>query len=268
MTVAFHTLKAGETKIEFIEELQKVRILERPNRYVAIIEFPDGTTARAHTPVGGRIGGLTLNGLPGLVSGPYEGRATVYTLEAFAVEEETSESFQWIGINQTASNAYIKEFLRNGNLARLAPALASRLNESLLKPEKKLSDARIDFFVEATTDDKACWIEVKTPLIKLHLSIPDSVPMKTDYKNDAVGARMPKQMTALMPRLDDNERVVLLGAFFYENSIKSSEELKLKDNLDLDGLLTTGEDKGLESWQITFKFEPTGVTLRKFEKLL
>ncbi len=260
---AMFKLEAGD-KLAFSEPLTSVKILSRPNRYVAIVEFPDGTQARAHTPVGGRIGGATLDGLPGLVSGPYLKRSTDYTLEAFSLFEPGHENFQWIGINQTAANAYVKAFLRASRL----PSLAPFASEATVVPEKKLGSSRIDFYVDAPAVADKLWIEVKTPLIKLHTPIPEHVPVKTNYSTDSVGARMPKQILDLHASLKAGERVALLGVFLYENTVESSEELKLKDNLDLDGLLTSGTKLGLESWQMTCAIDKTGITLKKLQKLL
>lgn len=245
--------------------LVKGRIVNRPNRYVAYVEL-NGAVVRCHTPVGGRIGGLTIDGLPCLLSGPHEGRATDYTVEAIGLGEETDADFQWLAINQTAVNSYMKEFLTAGLLPKLAPGLEA--NPALyLHPEKVLDSSRIDFFIDAP-GEKQLWIEVKTPLIKLHTKLPEYIPIKTDYPSDSVGNRMPKQMTALMNELAAGKRVVLLGAFGYKNTLHSSDELKLKDNLDLDNLLTSGKKLGLESWQVTFSIDEQGVTLQAYEKLM
>lgn len=245
--------------------LIKGRIVNRPNRYVAYVEL-NGKVVRCHTPVGGRIGGLTIDGLPCLLSGPHEGRATEYTVEAIGLGEEADDDFQWLAINQTAVNSYVREFLLAGLLPNLTPGL-EKDPLLYLHSEKKLDSSRIDFYVDVP-NEKELWIEVKTPLIKLHTKIPKHIPIKTDYASDSVGNRMPKQMTALMNELQLGKRVVLLAAFGYRNTLNSSDQLKLKDNLDLDNLLTIGRGLGLESWQITFSISEFGVTLVSYERLM
>lgn len=250
-------------KLIFADELKLGRIINRPNRYVAYVEL-EGKTVRCHVPVGGRIGGLTIDDLPCLLSGPHEGRATEYTVEALGLGHRTDPEFQWLAINQTAANSYVKEFMLAGFLTDLAPGTETGAH---VRTEKKLGDSRIDFFVDAP-EEKELWVEVKTPLIKLHTALPSWIPVKTDYSTDNVGARMPKQMTALMDELKLGKRVALLAAFGYENTINSSDELRLKDNLDLDDLLSTGAKLGLESWEINFAIDHEGVRFKEHKRLL
>lgn len=253
------------SKLFYDKPLVKGLIVNRPNRYVAYVEL-EGKTVKCHTPVGGRIGGLTIDGLPCLLSGPHEGRATEYTVEAIGLGQEHEPTFQWLAINQGAVNSYVKEFLSAGLMENLAEGLTSS-NLQYLHPEKKLESSRIDFYLDVP-GRKELWIEVKTPLIKLHTQLPSYIPVKTDYSSDSVGGRMPKQMLSLMKELKNGKRVVLLGAFGYVNNISSSDQLKLKDNLDLDNLLTDGKKFGLESWQFNFSIDEHGVEFKKLERLL
>jgi len=264
----FSKVDVANKKLIYTNPLIQAKIINRPNRYVAIVELPDGSIVRCHTPVGGRIGGLTIDGLPCLLSGPHVGRATDYTVEAIGLGQKTDPNFQWLGINQTAANSYIKEFMLAGFLPGLMEGMTAENASTIVKPEKKLGVARIDFYVsspELTNPD--LWIEVKTPLIKLHTAIPASIPVKTDYGTDSVGGRMPKQMTELLKELALGKRVILLAAFGYQNTLKTSDDLKLKDNLDLDNLITSGRAAGLESWQLTFEVDKLGVKLISYEEL-
>jgi DNA-binding sugar fermentation-stimulating protein len=254
-----------DKKLFYAKPLVKGRIINRPNRYVAYVDL-NGKTVKCHTPVGGRIGGLTIDNLPCLLSGPHEGRATEYTVEAIGLGEESDPDFQWLAIHQGAVNAYVKEFLLGGLMPSLAPGLEQSPN-AYLHPERKLDTSRIDFYIDVP-NEKELWIEVKTPLIKLHTKIPEYIPVKTDYASDSVGGRMPKQMTALNTELAAGKRVILLGAFGYQNNIHSSDQLKLSENLDLDNLLTNGKTLGLESWQVTFSIDELGVTFVSYENIM
>lgn len=264
----FSKLDLDTRKLIYTEELIQALIINRPNRYVAIVKLADGSIVRAHTPVGGRIGGLTIDGLPCLIAGPFPDRATDYTVEAIGLGSTSNTNFQWIGINQTASNAYVKAFLLAGLLSDLAPGFTAFDANKFVKPERKLGSSRIDFFIESPSPSfKDLWIEVKTPLIKLHTEIPDTIPIKNDYSTKSVSARMPKQMNDLLGELSTGKRVVLLASFIYENTLHTSDELKLKDNLDLDGLITNGRKNGLETWQINFAIDSKGITLVSYKAL-
>lgn len=264
----FSHLDKARKKLVYKESLIEATIINRPNRYVAIVKLADGSTARCHTPVGGRIGGLTIDNLPCLLSGPNQGGATDYTVEAIGLGQKKDPQFQWLAINQGAANSYVKEFMLAGYFsALLGPQTPDELQQNV-KAEKKLSTSRIDFYVTAVRPQtKDLWIEVKTPLIKLHTVIPKEIPIKTDYATDSISGRMPKQMLALEDELKNGKRVALLAAFGYSNTLKTSDELKLKDNLDLDQLITNGRKLGLESWQFTFAIDAEGITFKNYEQL-
>lgn len=268
MNKNFSHLNKTDKKLIYKTPLVKASIINRPNRYVAMVELEDGSIVRCHTPVGGRIGGLTIDNLPCLLSGPYEGRATDYTVEAIGLGQESGPNFQWLAINQGAANSYIKEFMLAGLMPKLTGSQTVAQLETNLKAEKKLDTSRIDFHITAASPkEKDLWIEVKTPLIKLHTQIPETIPVKTDYATDSISGRMPKQMLALQGELKLGKRVALLAAFGYKNTLTTSDELRLKDNLDLDNLITSGRKLGLESWQINFEIDPEGITLKSYERL-
>lgn len=248
-----------EARILFPRPLIEATILERPNRYVTMAKLEDGSIVRCYTPVGGRIGGLTIDGLSCLLSGPYEKRNTGYTVEAIRLEN------QWVGINQNASNGYVQEFLRRGLLQDLIP-LGKEDVTVALHPERILENSRIDFFLDGMNTTSASWIEVKTPLISLFAKVPVSTVVKTDYGKAAPSSRMPKQMESLFKRAKLGERVILLGVFCYANEIDGDKQRFLA-NLDIDGLSTTGAENGVESWQIELSIDSLGVTLENIARI-
>lgn len=258
---------SGEATLLFDTPLLTARILNRPNRYVAILEFPDGTSARGHVPVGGRIGGLTLDGLPSLVSGPYVGRSTDYTVEAIGSHFSTDDpDFQWIGINQTASNSYMKAFLASGLLEGITEPTADETGLQGLKSEVKLDGSRIDFFLPGTGDSNL-WIEVKTPLIELSTSIDPLIPMKTDFGKGAPSGRLPEQMEKICTEIKGGRhRAVLLGVFGYDRNGSTAEERYLA-NLNLDGWVTRGKPLGLEFWEVEISINPDGIVLKSYKQL-
>lgn len=245
---------------KFPRRLTKATILSRPNRYVAKVKLTSGEIVKAYVPVGGRIGGLTIDGLNCLLSGAYPHRNTLYTVEALELEK------QWVGINQNAGNTYVKHFLENGFLSELTQLTVDE-TKRVLNPEKTLLNSRIDFQLGASHETKPLWIEVKTPLIELHTEIPENVPVKTDYGTVAPSMRMPQQIENMLSRVADGDRAVLLGLFLYVND-KTSHKERFLANLDVDGLATQGAKKNLESWSLECRFSPDGVTFNSLERIL
>lgn len=262
----FSHLDHSRGELLFQSPLIEASIVNRPNRYIAYAKLSSGETVKCHTPVSGRIGGLTIDGLPCLLSGPYGDRSTSYTVEAIGLGQKSDQEFQWLAINQTAVNSYVKEFALGGLMEPLFEQSPSELALTL-RAEKSLADSRIDFFRSGLGGQKDLWVEVKTPLIKLHTAIPSSIPVKTDYGSDSVGGRTPKQMLALQKELAEGKRVALLAGFGYRNTLTTSDELRLKDNLDLDAVLSSNRKLGLEAWQFAFEIEPAGILYRGLKRL-
>ncbi len=246
------------------ERLIEAQLIERPNRYVAEVAlFSDGTVQRAHVPVGGRIGGLTLDGLPCLISGPYEGRSTDYTVEAIGSHFDKDDfDFQWIGINQTASNRYVAAFLKAGVLPKLTRDLPPRS----LKSERELGAKRIDFSM-GMGDPTELWIEVKTPLIELSTEFDSKLPVKTDFAPGAPSARMPEQFEALAEELKRGSRVVFLGVYGYSTMGKVSSRDRYRANLNLDGLVDRGLELGMDFAELELIVTPESITVGAYREL-
>lgn len=259
------TLDQKGSTLRFPEPLIEAQLIERPNRYVAETAlFADGTVQRAHVPVGGRIGGLTLDGLPCLLSGPYEGRSTDYTVEAIGSHFDRSDlDFQWIGINQTASNRYVGSLLKAG----LLPKLTDGFRLSTLKPEQKLGGKRIDFSLGGSEPAEQLWIEVKTPLIELNTELDGSLPIKTDFAEGAPSGRMPEQFEELAKIVEAGGRVIFLGVFGYSTLATVNTSERYRNNLNLDGLVDRGLKLGMEFAELEFAVESSGLKLRAHRKL-
>lgn len=239
--------------ILFEKPLIEARVLSRPNRYVTIAELPTGQVARCFTPVGGRIGGFTIDGLRCLLSGPYTDRTTKYTVEALKFTN------QWVGINQNASNKFVEEFMKRGLLNELHGEEPFEVRK-----EVTLGSSRIDFKLEGAT--QSSWAEIKTPLIHFPIEAPSWIPLKTAYGNYPPSKRMPKQIDDMLTLRSAGERALLLGVFFYRQETGSLKERYLA-NLDLDGLSTNGAAKGLESWDLTLSLTERGVTFEDVTRI-
>ena len=136
-------------KILFDQILIKAIIKSRINRFIFIVDI-NGKEVEAHCPTGGIIAGISrknIKDLPCLLSdhGLNTSRRTRYTVEALSLDD----GLTYMGINQTKSNRYVEEFLRNEEVTRKL-----KISDSI-KREKRLGNSRIDFKV----DD--CYIEVK-----------------------------------------------------------------------------------------------------------
>lgn len=250
-------------RLELKAPLMEATILSRPNRYVAELQLPSGDQVRGHVPVGGRIGGLTLDGLPVLISGPYVGRATDYTVEAIGSHyDRDHRDFQWIGINQTASNRYVGSLLKAG----LLPKLASDGLLDSLKAEQKLGGKRIDF-AAGKGDPQELWVEVKTPLIELNTELDSDLPIKTDFAQGGPSNRMPEQFEELAKIAEAGGRVVFLGVFGYSTLATVSSRERYLKNLNLDGLVDRGVELGMEFAELELAVDRTGVELRAYRTL-
>lgn len=256
-------LDRSSSSLLFEEPLLEVELIERPNRYVAQLALPDGTVQRGHVPVGGRIGGLTLDGLPALVSGPYSGRSTDYTVEAIGSHYEQSHpQFQWIGINQTASNRYVESLLRAG----LLPELTGELPLHSLRAERILGGKRIDFSL-GESDPAELWIEVKTPLISLTAPLASAIPVKLDYGKGAPSQRLPEQFDELAKIRRAGSRAVLLGVFGYATRGQASAEARYLANLNLEGLAQLAAGVGIELWELELEVSRECLRLSGYREL-
>lgn len=247
----------------FDEPLTEAILLERPNRYVAKVLLASGSTVKGHVPVGGRIGGLTLDGLPCLISGPYSNRSTEYSVEAIGSHyDKTATGFQWIGINQTASNRYVESLLRAGLLAELSEGFDS----ASVQREQMLGKKRIDFFV-GDSFSTGLWIEVKTPLIELSTVLDSNVPVKTDFGKAAPSSRMPEQFEELTKVVRKGSRAALLGVFAYSSLQTASARERYLANLNLDGLVDGASAAGIEVWALELSMSAERLALSSLVQL-
>lgn len=186
----------------------------------------DGNTVEAHCPVSGRIGGLTLDGIPVMVSGPYTGRRTSYTVEGVGLHPLDSPQFQWIGVNQNKINHYMKEFVQNGTFATLLPI------DSTVESEVKLNNRRIDLRVGGE------WIEIKMPLLKVHATN-KGLPLK-EFPTLSLSDRLPNQLKEMT---DSGAPAHLVVCFQYSNDTGSTLQEQLDDNIyphDIEQALADG----------------------------
>jgi DNA-binding sugar fermentation-stimulating protein len=126
-------------------------------------------------------------------------RKTEYTVEALSLKTENDKTGRerWLGINQTAANRFVEEFLRGGYM----PEIVAAADADKLKRESALSRSRIDFAV-----GQECFIEVKTMVMNMQCADhPNYEPLKKGWKLSA--DRIVKHLDAISGNLSGGSAV-------------------------------------------------------------
>jgi len=248
--------KVEDNKILFPKPLLEARIVDRPNRFIVNCEV-NGEIVRCHCPTTGSVGGMVLNGLSCLVSGPYVGgRSTAYTLEAIAVEPKDSPNFQWIGVNQSQVNRYVEAALASGLLAEV-PEFS---HIETLKREPRLGGSRLDFLVNGKV-----YVEVKMPLKQLQVEIPAEIPRKPLAPTTV--ERMLRQVEDITEALGLGEEALMLTVFCYDAPLFRPIGNKTPLSTKISATMAAAGEAGMERWQLNLKVEPTHVEILKLVNL-
>jgi sugar fermentation stimulation protein A len=232
-------------RILFAEPLRRGIIVRRPNRFIIDVDL-DGTVHSCHCPTTGRIGNLSLDGLPCLLSrSPNPARKSKYTVEAISVDDPNLRArLRWIGINQNAANRYVEAALRNNLLTDLITA-------TTIERERRLGQSRLDFLVNNDT-----YIEVKTPLEPLQIPLGDHIRTRK-IPPLAATDRLVKHLSELGDSLEQHQRAVLLICFLYDNpgfiARASSHHSVVQTHVN------EAVQAGVEIWQANFALDPRGV---------
>lgn len=126
------------------EKIVEGRFISRPNRFVAQVDI-DGTVHTVHVKNTGRCKELlTENANVLLEESSNKNRKTKYDLVA------VYKNNRLINMDSMAPNKVFGEFIKKGNLFS---------NVTLIKPEYKFQNSRLDFYVEANGEKHL--IEVK-----------------------------------------------------------------------------------------------------------
>ena len=128
--------------------IQQAVFLQRPNRFVARVQLPDGSELRAHVKNTGRCAELLVPGATVYLEySARPGRATPCDL--VAVEKVTPRGRLLINMDSAAPNAAAGEWLAAGGLGPLQQ----------LRAEQTVGDSRFDF--AAMQQDRRVLVEVK-----------------------------------------------------------------------------------------------------------
>jgi sugar fermentation stimulation protein A len=251
------SLQVQGRELHFPTPLTEARIVDRPNRFIINAEV-GGRVLRCHSAVTGRIGGLTLNGLPCLLSFPSEPnvkRTTEATVEAIALEEHASSTFQWIGVNQPRANSFVEAALAAG---LFAPEFS---HPRSIRREQKLGSSRIDLLV-----DGDYYIEVKMPLLELAAVRQEVTPWK-DFGLGSSSPRFERQLQDLMDAITAGKRAGQLTVFSYHQTGPMSEAEQFARNITYHPLQEEAEAAGMKRWRVELEFSPTHVTVGKLREV-
>lgn len=191
-------------RLHFDKPLIKAIIKERINRFIFIVNL-SGALVEAHCPSGGTIAGIPrklMTQLPCLLSdhGDNTTRRTRYTVEAISLDN----GHTYMGINQTASNHYVHQFLQDEDVQNTLD-----INGPVAR-EKKLGNSRIDFKVNDT------YIEVKTMVAEYYGKASKQLRALMKPQEPSV-ERMQKHIRELINAVNDHKsKAIMLTVFQYD----------------------------------------------------
>ena len=252
-------------KYMFQKRLIEGEILDHPNRFLMTVRVK-GNEFLAHSPTTGKIGSISVDHRPCLLSKPqnlFSDRKTTYTVEAISYNKIEDPVKEWIGINQTASNRYIGWFIANGCMEEMIG------RPMRIASEKIFHQSRLDFLA----DD--IYIEVKTPIRIIEKKIPHYI-QKYIGGSAYGGKRLIKHMNDLgYLAVNEGKRAIMLTCFQYvrdPDAIYRYDDdapglVKYRDADDIEEAFGTAKGLGMENWYAELRIDPEGVELVKYGRL-
>lgn len=191
-------------KLYFDKPLLKALVKERINRFIFIVEL-NGELVEAHCPSGGTIAGIARKDFKQILClmsdhGDNTTRRTRYTVEAISLDN----GHTYMGINQTASNHYVHQFLQDKNVQNTLDI------DGIVSREKKLGNSRIDFKVDNT------YIEVKTMVAEYYGKASKQLRALMKPQEPSV-ERMQKHIRELTHEVNTHKsKAIVLTVFQYD----------------------------------------------------
>ena len=246
---------------KFPEKLKEGIIVNKLNRFVVIVEIK-GYTFKCYCPSTGRIGLVSLIGLPCLVSESDEetNRKTQYTLEAISYDKPSKKDKEWIGVNQTASNTYISYFIASGALSKMV------IIQNKIERESYFSHSRLDIKADDT------YIEIKTPLQIIEKKVPSHLVQELPTESSGK-ERLIKHLNDLAKHASDKQRSIILYCFQYIRDKDcdyyfdggGKHNFKFRGSKEIEEAVETASNAGVESWTIELKITPKKVELVNYD---
>ena len=161
--------------------------IKRYKRFLVDVKLDDGQIATAHCTNSGTLKSCIMPGAPVIISPTNNPkRKTQFTWEKIKIGDT------WIGVNTLEANKIAHQILKNEYIDDLK-------NITLIKPEVKFGDSRIDFYAE--DGDNKYFIEVKNVTYRFG-----------DYAifPDAKTTRGQKHLRELMKAIDQGYKAAML----------------------------------------------------------
>mgnify|MGYP000526980984 CR=1 FL=1 len=175
--------------MKFEKPVLEGKIEKRYKRFLSDITLKDGEFVHAHVPNTGSMTNCWAQGWKVLVTYHDDPKRKMkYTLEA------THNGKTWIGVNTSRTNKIVKEALE----LKLIKELNGYKN---LKPEAKVHDSRIDFFLSDHKSKPDCYVEVKNVTLNQG---------KKALFPDAVSTRGQKHLRDLIKLKEEGLRACML----------------------------------------------------------
>lgn len=159
--------------------------------------------------------------------------------------ELTSNGASWIGVNTGNANKLVKLWLTQGQIPELT-------GYSVIQPEKKIGESRVDFYLEGHATEPACYVEVKNVTLKLD--------EKAQFP-DSVSERGQKHLRELMSLKAQGLRAVMLYVVQREDVMSFSPAHSIDPKYG--SLLKEAASKGVEILVYQCKMSLTEITLGK-----
>ncbi|MEM9304775.1 MAG: DNA/RNA nuclease SfsA [Pseudomonadota bacterium] len=176
--------------IPHLQPLHECRFVARFDRFIADVEFEDGTVVKSHCVNPGRMEGLVRPGARVWVSAapPKSKRKLRWTLELMELDG------RYVGANTVVPNRIAEELVR----ARLVPGL--KRWQTVQREVKYGDNSRIDLLLRGTRSEHL--VEVKN----CHLVYPD----RCAYFPDSVSERAAKHLRELIREVEAGRRATVL----------------------------------------------------------
>ncbi len=230
----------------------KEGIIQKRNSRFTMDVMLNGEIVACHCPTTGRIGDIELKQVACLISeNDNPKRKLRHTVEAISCDNLECEHKNWIGINQFLSNKLVGFFLDTHQLNEIVQ------DYSCIKRETKLGVSKLDFLVGNT------YIEVKTALTTLEVKYGSHIRTHpvTPFSSTE---RFVKHINELAGSLENHERAILLTVQQYEVT-NPKQRQRSTHYQEVKATIERAVKKGVESWNLTMNFTPTGVMLHTCE---
>ena len=235
-------------KLYFDKPLLHATIQLRINRFIFIVEL-NGERVEAHCPSGGTIAGIPrkdFKSIKCLLSdhGDNTTRRTRYTVEAISLDN----GHTYIGINQTASNHYVHQFLQDKNVQNTLDI------DGIVVREKKLGNSRIDFKVDNT------YIEVKTMVAEYYGKASKQLKALMKPQEPSV-ERMQTHIRELINAVNAHKSKAIMLTVFQYDAPKFEPPVDNPKYAEFVNDLKIARSSGVRQYQVNLRITNTHVEL-------